>query len=545
METPAAAPPPPNRALIIDDELGTRRTVIHLLERNGLSAAGAETAEAALETLETTRPDVIILDWHLPGMDGFAALQHFTDVAPDIPVIMLTIDSDVEKVKAALNQGAFEYLTKPVDPPRLVAVITSALRFRSQLLAKRSLENTLNRVAQHETFSEILSCSPAMKPVFRLMERVMNLSLPVLIQGESGTGKELVAQAIHSRGKRRRGPFVALNCAALPESLVESELFGHERGAFTGAATARPGHVELADGGTFFLDEVGELPLSIQPKFLRCLQDGVVRRVGASKTSRVDFRLISATNRNLEEEVREGRFREDLFYRLAVFPIRLPPLRERREDILLLARHFLAQTGRESMRFDADAERVMHEYPWPGNVRELQNLMARLAVLVEGDRVTGRALLDHLPPEFGRSYSAAAGSLGNLHAAESSPDEARAASIQEEEEPDFEESELEGGEEPGLAPAEHQVVSIYSPPTPTAGRIGVGSAPLRSLTPPPRRITREQVLPLAEVERLAIEEALIAYEGNVTDTARALGIGRATLYRYVRKHNLLALIRRR
>lgn len=493
-----------HRVLIVDDDPSISHLLVHLTGQVGCKAVCCTSVEEAIEGLPESKPDVILLDWHLPGMDGLTALPHFIKELPSTPIIMLTVDSNVGAAVEAIKAGAYDFLIKPVDATRLKLTLSAALALSDERKQRRELEQTLDQIARQTPFPEILCCSKAMKAVFRLMERVLDRNLTVLIQGESGTGKELVAQAIHSRGKRRKGPFIVLNCAALPETLVESELFGHERGAFTGATATRPGRIELADSGTLFLDEVGDMPLSIQPKFLRCLQDGKVQRIGGSEIRQSDFRLIAATNRDLLRDVMDGRFREDLFYRLAVFPIRLPPLRERPEDILLLARHFLDEAGRKNMWIEPQAAELLHSYSWPGNVRELQNLMVRLGVIVEGDRLSAGIVAEHLA------------TLGKH-----SPNRQEA-----------------------IAPS-----SATRPPTPP--RMGL---PLTTTSPeqkyPPAQPAAPQpatpqpdseVLPLAEVERKAIETALKAHKGNITEAAKALSIGRATLYRYIRKHDMNGL----
>lgn len=485
-----------HRVLIVDDDPVISRLLERLATQEGCKTVCCVSVEEAIGGLRESRPDVILLDWHLPGMDGLTALPHFFKELPSMPIIMLTVDSNVDAAVEAIKAGAYDFLIKPVDATRLKLTLRAALTLSDERRQRRELEQTLDQVARQTSFPEILCCSKAMKSVFRLMERVLDRNLTVLIQGESGTGKELVAQAIHSRGKRRNGPFIVLNCAALPETLVESELFGHERGAFTGATTSRPGRIELANTGTLFLDEVGDMPLSIQPKFLRCLQDGKVQRIGGSEIRQSDFRLIAATNRDLLRDVMDSRFREDLFYRLAVFPIRLPPLRERPEDILLLARHFLDDAGRKNMWIEPQAAELLHSYSWPGNVRELQNLMIRLGVIVEGDRLTAALVAEHLATLDNQPASRQSAD-GKVHSAESP-------------------SGFSGGGLTSSAGKEQK------PP------------PAQPVSPPPV----SEVLPLAEVERKAIETALHAHKGNITEAARALSIGRATLYRYIRKHDM-------
>lgn len=567
METDKLAHPPTetrvSRVMIVDDDPGIRRLVQRFVVLEGCQAFEEETAEAALDQLESIAPDVLILDWHLPGVDGLAALTQFSALRPALPIIMLTMENTVGSAVEAMKAGAFEYLTKPVDPASLRVALRAALSVSQERRQRADLEDTLGQIARQSAFPEILSCSPAMKPVFRLMERVLDRDLTVLIQGESGTGKELVAQAIHYHGKRSKAPFVVLNCAALPENLVESELFGHERGAFTGATASRSGHIEMADTGTLFLDEVGEMPLNIQPKFLRCLQDRKVQRVGGGQVRQVDFRLIAATNGDLMQGVLKQEFREDLFYRLAVYPIQLPPLRERPEDILLLLRHFLKLGGRKRVWIEPQAADVLEAYHWPGNVRELQNFASRLSVIVETDRVTRDIVAEQLssvgqqsvniPSNFTFTTETSANPVpiatvpqvdraaGARSAAAMTPassaDTARPAHVPRS---------LEASPNPPGPPPPVATISGYSAATPAPGfdddttrsaaRTAGSPADFAAAAPAPA--LPGEILPMAEVERLTIMRALEAFEGNVTETARALGIGRATLYRYIRKHNL-------
>jgi len=554
MDTDKPAAPPAetrvSRVLIVDDDQAIRRMVQHFMELEGCQAFELDGAQKALDELESIQPDVLIFDWHLAGDNGLEMLTQFTSLMPSLPIILLTADSETESAADAVKAGAFEYLTKPVDSTSLRVAVRAAMSVSQERRQRRDLEDTLGQIARHSSFPEILSCSPAMKPVFRLMERVLDRDLTVLIQGESGTGKELVAQAIHCHGKRSKGPFVVLNCAALPENLVESELFGHEKGSFTGATSTRSGHIEMADTGTLFLDEVGEMPLNIQPKFLRCLQDRKVTRVGGAQIRQVDFRLIAATNSDLMQSVVENEFREDLFYRLAVYPVQLPPLRERPEDILLLLRHFLRQAGRKRVWVEPQAADLLEAYRWPGNVRELQNFAARLSVIVESDRVTRDIVSEQLssvsqqPVALPTSFtftteSRPGGDIEDPVGVESpsTPPEPWAdspwppASGRPSGNRQTPASLNEGGFVPRRSGP--QPLSLSTPP--------VEGPFVREASPAPAdadSASADSVLPMAEVERITIMRALAAFNGNVTETAKALGIGRATLYRYIRKHNL-------
>jgi DNA-binding NtrC family response regulator len=427
---------------------------------------------------------------------------------------MLTVASSVEVAVRAVKAGAYDFLAKPVDPARLMVAVRAALTLGDERRRRRELEATLNQVARQSLFPEILSCSAAMQKVFNLMEAALDHQLAVLIQGESGTGKELVAQAIHAKGRRRKGPFVVLNAAALPENLVEGQLFGHERGAFTGADQARPGLVEAADKGTLFLDEIGDMPLSIQPKFLRCLQDGKVQRLGSAHIRSVDFRLVAATNRSLAEGVREGRFREDLYYRIAVFPIQLPPLRERREDILPLMRHFFALAGRPRMWIDPKAEELLEAHPWPGNVRELQNLTARIAVMLKKDHLTLEEIQAQLRSSARPHLAATPISNVSLYIPTPVPS-AQPANA--------------GAPEPTL----NSPGSISTPANAASSAQSSSSATIAPSSEP-----LDEIIPLADLEHQAIENALRICNGNVAAAARALGIGRTTLFRHLRSHGI-------
>jgi two-component system response regulator AtoC len=380
--------------LIVEDEANMRRVLCALLERDGFRTLQAPDGSAALELLQRESVDAILTDLRMPKMNGLELLEHVRRTLPEIPVVMLTAHGTVGSAVEALKQGAFDYLTKPFDPDEIRSVIEKAVSTR--------------RLAAHETrlladeAPELLLAgqSEALLEVRRIVERVASTPATVLITGESGTGKEIVARSLHRASAVRHGPFVKINCAAIPEGLLESELFGYEKGAFTGAAGRKPGRFELADGGTLFLDEIGEMPLSAQPKLLRAIQEGRFYRVGGTETVHVSVRLIAATNRDLRQEVRTGRFREDLFYRLHVVPIHLPPLRERPEDVPRLAHLFLerfaAKLARPVTGIDPGALDLLRAHRWPGNIRELENAIERATLLCDGPTLLAR----DLPPEI-------------------------------------------------------------------------------------------------------------------------------------------------
>jgi DNA-binding NtrC family response regulator len=384
----------PARLLVVDDELNIRGALAKILERAGHTVSAAESGDAALHVLHEAPFDLIITDLKMVGTSGIELLRAAKQRQPEAEVIMLTAYGTVESAVDAMKAGAYDYLTKPIDPERVLHVAAKALEYKALRGEVRQLRE---QAAVAAAFEHIVGRSLAMRAVYEKVRQVSPTMATVLLSGESGTGKELVARAIHNRSQRKIGPFVTLNCGALPETLLESELFGYERGAFTGALSTKEGRIEQADGGTLLLDEVSEMSAKTQIDFLRVLQEREFRRVGGPRPITVDVRFIAATNQNLEEAVKAGTFREDLFYRLAVVPIALPPLRERTEDIPLLAttfmKEFCAQYQQPEKSFAAAAFQALREYAWPGNVRELRNLAERLVVTVP-DRVVRPA---HLP----------------------------------------------------------------------------------------------------------------------------------------------------
>lgn len=382
--------------LIVDDEKNAREGVARALQR-GYTTLLAENGPRALEILQSQHVDAMLSDVRMPGMDGLVLLQRVLAL-PHPPVcIMLTAYGSIDMAVEAMRRGAYNFMTKPINLDQLDITLKQALRTRDVENENRSLREQLNSKYGLES---IIGQSTAMNEVFDTIKQVADTRATVLIEGESGTGKELVAHAIHRLSTRSKGPFVAVHCAALSANLLESELFGHEKGAFTGATERRRGRFEMADGGSLFLDEIGEIDSAIQVKILRVLEERRFERVGGQETIETDTRLIAATNRNLRAMMDQGKFREDLFYRLFVVVIRIPPLRERAEDIPLLLQHFLTASARENHRdieaITPDAIQALQAYPWPGNVRELRNAVERMVVLSRNQRIT----LRDVPPEI-------------------------------------------------------------------------------------------------------------------------------------------------
>ena len=380
------------KILVVDDNPSNIKALRVRLEIDGHQVIEATDGPAALDLATHEKPDLVLLDIVMPDMDGYEVCRRLKDQQGDdfIPVIMVTAKTESAAIVKALNGGADEYITKPFDPVELSARIHSMLRIRRMYQENTYLKR---EIADRHRFESLIGQSPAMEKLFALLPKVIDSEVNVLLMGESGTGKEAIARAIHYGGPRQKGHFVAVNCGALAPGLLESELFGHKKGAFTNAVEDRLGLIETANGGTLFLDEIGETSLEMQVKLLRALQEREITRVGESEPRQVDVRVLAATNRDLAAEVEAGRFREDLFYRLAVFPIQLPPLRERREDIPLLADHFLAQHKKKTRNFAPEAMDALSRYEWPGNVRELENEIERALVLVHKGEPIGLDML--------------------------------------------------------------------------------------------------------------------------------------------------------
>ena len=372
---------------IIDDDRSIRWVLDRALSQAGMNTLSFETGEGVLERLETDVPDAIISDIRMPGIDGISLLKSIGQDHPDVPVIIMTAHSDLDSAVSSYQTGAFEYLPKPFDVDEALELLHRAIEHSRE---RRSASRSANLEPRGEE-AEIIGEAPAIQEVFRAIGRLSHSNITVLINGESGTGKELVARALHNHSPRDQGPFVALNMAAIPRDLIESELFGHEKGAFTGASAVRQGRFEQAHGGTLFLDEIGDMPAETQTRLLRVLADGEFYRVGGTTPMRVDVRIIAATHQDLEERVRAGSFREDLFHRLNVIRIHLPTLSERREDIPLLMHHFLKKAAQElsvePKVLKPETETYLSTLPWPGNVRQLENVCRWLTVMASGREV--------------------------------------------------------------------------------------------------------------------------------------------------------------
>ncbi|UCF89994.1 MAG: sigma-54-dependent Fis family transcriptional regulator [Desulfobacterales bacterium] len=385
--------------LIVDDEKNYLLILRAVLEEEGFEVLTALNGQEALAVHETSDLDLILTDMKMPGIDGIELLERAKAIDPDLPVIMMTAHGTVDKAVEAMQKGAYSYLLKPFDNERLILYVKKAISMYQVVKENRRLRSA---VESQYRFGNIIGKSKAMHAVFETIEKVAPSNATVLIEGESGTGKELVAKSIHFNSPRRDRPFVAVNCSALAENLLESELFGHEKGAFTGAAAMKKGRFELADGGTLFLDEIGELSPNLQVKLLRVLQERVFERVGGVRPVAVDIRIIAATNKNLKQEMMAGRFREDLYYRLNVVHIILPSLKDRREDIRLLLDHFIKKYAAERKSplpvkgVDQEVDRLFYDYSWPGNIRELENLIERVMILCPGEIIR----VSDLPNDF-------------------------------------------------------------------------------------------------------------------------------------------------
>jgi DNA-binding NtrC family response regulator len=390
------------KVLVVDDDASLRRVMEMQLEEIGCDVLAAASGKEALAALEEVTPALVITDLKIPGMSGIELLKLLRANQPEMTVIMVTAYGTVKTAVEAMKAGAYDYLTKPIDYDELALVVNRALEHQQLIEEVRNLRLTLN---EKYGFESIIGRSKALIRILEMTSRVAPTDSIVLIQGETGTGKELLAKAIHQNSRRKNGPFVTINCGAIPGNLLESELFGYMKGAFTGATSAKKGRVETADGGTLFLDEIGELPLDLQIKLLRLIQHGEIEKIGASSSSKVDVRIIAATHRNLQAMIEDGTFREDLYYRLAVIPLELPPLRERFEDIPELVQHLFLKSkqkhGRSQLQLPESLLNGFSNYDWPGNIRELENIIERLVVLAIGDKIS----TDDLPEFLKRGNS--------------------------------------------------------------------------------------------------------------------------------------------
>jgi len=478
--------------LVVDDDPVQRRLLEGMVQRFGyqvITAEGGDDAVKLLAGTEAERIDCVVLDLVMPDLDGHGVLGRMRDAGLNIPVIVQTAHGGIDNVVSAMRAGAMDFVVKPASAERLQVSLRNAL-------ASKALAGELRRIKRKQegtlSIADVITRSAVMDPVLKALEKAAGSAIPVLVEGESGVGKELIARAIHGSGVRRAKPFVAVNCGALPENLIESILFGHEKGAFTGATEKHIGKFAEADGGTLFLDEVSELPGPAQVKLLRALQEGEVEPVGGRKSVKVDVRIVSATNRDLIADVKAGHFRDDLFYRLHVFPITVPPLRSRRDDIPELARHFLtriaAEEGKRVRAISAEGMALLMAYRWPGNVRQLENAIFRAVVLADGEEVG----VDEFPQV----------------AAQVSSD---AIAVQ-----------------PLIEPSPAMVASWPEPNGLTASTVPPATSARHSLS-----LTDPggDVRPLEEIERDTIRFAISHYRGQMSEVARRLRIGRSTLYR--------------
>ena len=462
------------RVLIVDDEPDMLESCSRILSRQGYACTTAGDGRAALAILERDRPDLLLTDFKMPEMDGMALLRRAHELDPALPVIMITGFATIEAAVAAIKEGAFDYLPKDFSIDQLRVAVERALRYRGVQIENRNLRQQLQQALG---LDNIVGRSPVMAQVFELVKKAARSEANILVLGESGTGKELIARAIHANSPRAGQPFVPVDCASLPEHLLESELFGHEKGAFTGAVRSKPGLMETAHRGTVFLDEIAELPAPLQVKLLRVLQERQIRRVGGTALVDVDVRLVSATNRDLREAIARGQFREELYYRVNVIAIHLPALRERAGDIRLLAHTFLGRYGQGRVTgLDAAAAEALDGYPWPGNVRELQNVIERACALADGPMVTLRDLPDHVVQTPARATA------------------------------------------------------------PAASRVGEAGPPAGTdLT---LKAAKDQWLQVLEVSYL--RDLLARHDGNVSSAAKAAGIDRKTFHRLINKYGLRA-----
>lgn len=381
------------KILVIDDDTSLRRVLEYNLQEEGYEIQTASSGEEGLYLFGQAQPDLVITDMKMPGMDGLMVLKSIKERSPGALVVIMTAFGTIDIAVDAMKAGAYDYITKPFNRDALKLTVKKALQFSGLTEENRRLKSELSDKADFRT---IIGSSKEMEKVFEVIRKVADTEAAILITGESGTGKELVARSIHANSSRRDAPFVAINCAAIPRDLLESELFGHVKGAFTGAVRDKIGKFQVAEGGTLFLDEVGELPLELQPKLLRALQEKEVEAVGSTKVQKLDVRVVSATNLDIDKAIVDSTFREDLYYRLSVIPMHLPPLRERRKDIPLLIKYFCGKHGSDKVSFSKDALETLVMYPWPGNVRELENTVERLLIMRDSDVIR----IDELPEKM-------------------------------------------------------------------------------------------------------------------------------------------------
>ncbi len=407
----------PLRLLIVDDDEILRQALARRFERQGMAVTTAASGAEAVARAGAARHDVALLDLHLPDSTGIEVLERLKEAQPELEALMLTAHGSIETAIQAMKRGAYDYLTKPFDPAELEIHIQKA--FEKVQLCRRERQWAAQLAFESERY-RLVGSSPPLRRVVQLVEKVAPTDATVLVRGASGTGKELVARALHYNSPRRQRPLVTVNCAALQETLLESELFGHEKGAFTGAVASKQGLIEVAEGGTLFIDEIAEMGPGLQAKLLRVLEDGHYRRVGSTQEAHADVRVLAATNKDLEEEQKAGKFREDLYYRLNVVTVKLPPLRERPEDLPELVEHFLKtrRIGPQPFRLQPEALEALRRYDWPGNVRELANVIERSQILAEGDTITADDLPENIAEAGGNSSASAGGNPQHLREVE-------------------------------------------------------------------------------------------------------------------------------
>lgn len=541
------------KVLVIDDDPDVHRLMKWMLERHGFHVNTAYDAQSGLNAVKSDPPQVILLDYQLKECDGLSLLEPLRNVAPSVPVILMTAYSSVELVMESMQAGVHDFLPKPIEEARLVAALMKAIEHHRLLSEVAELQTG---TVEHASFEGIIGQSPQMQTIFRIIENVAPTEVSVMITGESGTGKELIARAVHARSRHSRGAWVPLNMAAIPKELVESTLFGHERGAFTGAEKRRIGACEEANSGTLFLDEITEMPAELQAKLLRFIQERRFRRLGGHVDMEAEVRLISATNRDPLESVKEGTLREDLFYRLNVVPVNLPPLRERVSDIPLIAMHTLSRFNEKYRKRFSDisprAIQSLMRFPWPGNVRQLCHALERAVVLNDGGTLT----VEMLPPEITDATISTddaakiAGAVNQdapirIHASEDrglpSPIEGISVPV--------EQARFADEDIPPVIPASHRFSNMAQ----ANGRSAVtgttdssaGFHPDASAATRPHILnglvvpeTEDDILSMEDLEKQAIANALKVLDGSAGKAAKALGISEATIYRKIKAYGL-------
>lgn len=486
------------KILVIDDESNLRMALGEILKTWGHEAILAESLADARQKIEASNPEIILSDVFLPDGSGMDFMKTLKESHPEILMVMLTGHGSIEDAVDAIHNGAENYLTKPIEPPRLQLILNQLVEKRSMEEEVKSLRKQLKKVG---TLGALKGRSGPMQALYSLIEKVGPTEASIFITGESGTGKTLIAKTIHDHSRRRHKPFVAVNCAAIAPSLIESELFGHEKGSFTGATQQRRGYFEEAFGGTIFLDEITELPIELQGKLLRVLEENQIRRVGGTAELTINVRIISASNRDPKQAIADGKLREDLYYRINIFPIHACPLRERKEDIPFLAQMFLEklceEEGRDVLTFDENVLALMQAYPWPGNVRELRNVVNRALIIAQGDHVTMDAMPDYLKSEV-----------------------------------NMDELKLIVPEDSDGMPVRSGIDETVSPLSSASG------SPRESKALNPIALAESSDMTLDDMERIVIRHMLDQHDQNKPFVAEKLGISLKTLYNKIRKYEL-------